>query len=213
MEFSIDISGSLGDRLQELAGEREGSLRRAIRSGLEQGGRDLVAMVVLGMRASRTWKTGFLASTIRSRMMDDSTVKIGSAYDAEMKKPVVYAAQVHFGGPISPRRGKYLAWPVSPEFGGIIPTRSGVGGINASDAEAATDFRVLGATGSFVRPSRSGRTKILFYRFGDRSYKPAFVLSKGVEQDGKPYLIPVVEENTDVVVSAIEEAIRKAGIA
>lgn len=211
MEFSVNIAGNLRERLSQSAFGKD--YRAAIREGLDTGAKDVVALVVLNMRRKKTWKTGFLASTIRSKMMNDTTVKIGSSYDAEMREPVVYAAQVHFGGPISPRRAKYLAWPVSRQFGGIIPTRAGVTGINAADAATAPDYRSMGAVGTFVRPSRSGQTKILFYRFADRTYKPAFVLASRVQQDGEPFLIPVVEENTDVVVSAIEDAIQKAGLA
>lgn len=212
MEVSINISGDLEERLGKSV--FEGAYRTAIRTGMENAGRDIVFTIVRGMR-DRVWKTGFLASTIRSRMMDDVTLKIGSSYDADFNKPVEYAAQRHFGGPISPKRTTYLAWPVSPEYGGIIPTPSGVGGINARDAAAAPDYRSMGAIGTFVRPSASGKNKILFFKFpgkGKKSYRPAYVLSKGVVQSGDPFLLPVVEENAAMVVDAIEEAIKAAGL-
>lgn len=213
MEAGIRISESIARRFS--SDDFGKQLRSAVRKGLQNAGNDLVFEVVRNMKTNKVWKTGFLASTIRSKVMDDTTLKIGSSYDAEMKTPVIYAAQVHFGGPLSPKKGKYLAWPVSREYGGIIPTESGVTGINAGDASNAPDYRVMGAIGSFVKPSRSGKTKILFYKFrgkGKESYKPAFILAESVKQDGEPFLIPVVEENSALVVTSIEQAFKDAGL-
>lgn len=202
----MEISVSPSPGLQRLINSGPEAIRAAVAEGLNESGMDLVAAVQRKIQANKSVKTGNLYRSIRYVMPDQMTLRVGSAYGST---PLVYAAQVEFGGPIPKSGSGRLAWPVSPEYGGIVTTPSGVGGAHVAEAYAA-----LGATGKFVRPSRSGRTRILFFTgpFGEKGYAPAFILADGVTQPGKPYLIQTVLDMADRVVAQIERAIINSGI-
>lgn len=193
-----------------LSGNLTAEMLKAIGNGLGQAAQELTTLVQERIVSNRSVKSGRLLSSIMWDQPNDWTVRVGSMEVGGHILP--YAAQVEFGGPIEGR--PTLAWPVSPEFGGIIPTPSGVGGANASDVDPGE----FGATGTFVRPSHTGRTKILFYKGpgigqGGEDWAPAFVLSPGVNQPGKPYLTPVVtDQGPAIVMRALEDALVAAGV-
>lgn len=178
-------------------------LREAVARGLSEAGKDLEAAV----KEVTPFKTGALRRSIRYDVSAaDMALKIGSSYETG-GAPLVYAAQVEFGGPIPKGGPGRLAWPVSPEFGGIIATKAGVGGMHTTEGREHT-----GATGSFVRPSKSGRTRILFFTGKDiggpgKDYAPAFILASRVTQKGKGFLIPTVTRMSDKVLEQLERAI------
>jgi len=182
-------------------------MREAIAFGLNEAGMDAAAAVQRKIRDNRSVKTGTLYRSIRHVMPDQLTVKIGVGFGTA---PLVYAAQVEFGGPIPKSGTGRLAWPVSREYGGVVPTKAGVFGGSVQTARFE-----MGVTETFVRPSKSGRTRILFFKgpqFGEKGYAPAFVLSTGVNQPGKPYLIPTVLGMADRFRESVERAIVSAGI-
>jgi hypothetical protein len=72
-------------------------------------------------------RSGRLRASIAYKMVDDLTLKVGTGFTGT---PLVYAAQVEFGGPIVPKNAKFLAWPAA---GNANLTPAGVGGFNRSD--------------------------------------------------------------------------------
>lgn len=198
----MQVELQLGARLEAFLSNGGAAVRAAIREGLGNAGKDLEAAVKKKLRSNRSIKTGTLLRSIGYRVDDDLSLRVGTLY---ANSPLVYAAQVEFGGPIPKSGSGRLAWPVSREFGGVVPTKAGVFGGSVQTARFD-----LGATGTFVRPSRSGRTRILFFKgpqFGPKGYAPAFVLASRVNQPGKPYLIPTVREMLPRVLEQIHTAL------
>lgn len=203
MEITLRPSSGL----QRLIDAGPAAVRAAISAGLNDAGKDLETAVKRKLRDNRSVKSGTLLRSIRYWKPDDLTVKVGSSFAAA---PLVYAAQVEFGGPIPKSGSGRLAWPVSREYGGVVPTPAGVGGHSVQTARFE-----LGATSTFVRPSKSGRTRILFFKgpqFGPKGYAPAFILANRVVQPGKPFLIPTVLGMTDEILAQLDRAIINANI-
>lgn len=210
----MQIEISYDEALKRLfSGEWTAEFLKTVGVGMREAAIELTARVQERIVANHSVKSGRLLSSIGWEQPADWTVNIGSmAVDGNL---LPYAAQVEFGGTISPTHGSYLAWAVSPEYGGVVPTPSGVSGANASDVDPAE----FGAIGTFVRPSKSGKTKILFfkYRKGESpdgtSWAPAFILAPSVTQPGKPYLTPTIEQyGEETVVTQIETALKEADL-
>lgn len=199
MQVELQISA----RLDAFLANGGAAVRAAIARGLGDAGKDLEAAVKKKLRANKSIKTGTLLRSIGYAVDErELSLRVGTLF---ARSPLVYAAQVEFGGPIPKSETGRLAWPVSREYGGVVPTKAGVFGGSVQTARFD-----LGATSTFVRPSRSGRTRILFFKgpqFGAKGYAPAFVLASRVNQPGKPYLVPTVREMLPRVLEQIHTAL------
>ena len=136
---SIELTQS--DALRAFLASGGSLIRAAVRDGLNQAGMDLERLV----KQAAPVKTGTLRRSIRYVMPDDLSVKVGVGF-AEGGRPLVYAAQVEFGGPIPKNgpmpKGKFLAWPAA---GNPNITPAGVAGFGRSTP---------GASGSFIFAKR-----------------------------------------------------------
>lgn len=199
----MQVELQIGARLDAFLSNGGAAVRAAIARGLGDAGKDIEAAVKRKIRDNRSVKTGTLIRSIGYAVdASDLSLRVGTLY---ARAPLVYAAQVEFGGPIPKSGSGRLAWPVSREHGGVVPTKAGVFGGSVQTARFD-----LGATGTFVRPSKSGRTRILFFKgpqFGPKGYAPAFILASRVTQPGKPYLVPTVREMLPRVLEQIHTSL------
>lgn len=192
----------------------EGSPREivaaGIRKGLEEGSKELVLLVKERIRANGSFKSSRLWGSIDWDWVDEFATKVGSLYDADSGAPLVYAAQVEFGGPIpkDPSKGPLaIPLPWAPFF-----TPSGVGGVNARDLASfggnrAGEYRFRATFRGGGPRTQHLRSDIIYGSTGDGKLMGLFILKDKVVQKGKPYLTNTVNENIGRVVSAIEEEI------
>ena len=142
--------------------------------------------------AARAVRTGNLMASLRAGAQGAPSVHTvfrTGAFEVEIGTNLVYAAQVHFGGPITPRRAKALAIPVRKSLA--------LQGLGPREIDPARQLL------TFV-PSRGGKPNVIGYlvdpgeapsgrrraRRGRTRYGPGvlYVLASRVMQPPRPYL-------------------------